>query len=254
MRKRGTISLETKYMIVERLEAQVKRSDIKKEFNIKARQTIHQIWNNRTNIKQRYEAMRKKDTKNASYIRQSNFPQVEKSLILWIKQMDPKQQKTITGPMIREKAKEFAYHFGITHFKASDGFIAGLKKRYSFDNLYNIELNNEELDPLNHLEIQCIESESSVNEQVNEQVVEEVNEQVDEDVIEDISEEVTTADAFSYLTGLKIYFMNRGNSKACEQLQNIEIELMKTHFMEQKQNKNVKSIAKAKTSKIRNPS
>ena len=53
-KKRETISLYKKYQIVEKLEANQRRSDVQKEFQINSRQAIHEIWKNRHKIKSRY--------------------------------------------------------------------------------------------------------------------------------------------------------------------------------------------------------
>ena len=73
--------------------------------------------------------MKNKNTKRCSYIRKSNFPQVQEALIKWIKQMRD-NKVSLSGPVIKEKALIFARLLGIENFKASDGYIAGLKKRY----------------------------------------------------------------------------------------------------------------------------
>ena len=80
--------------------------------------------------------MKKKDVKTSSYVRDSNFPLVENALVIWIQQVRS-QKVNLSGPTIKSKAIEFANKLNVKNFKASDGDIVGLKKRYNLE--YRIE-------------------------------------------------------------------------------------------------------------------
>ena len=122
-KKRSTISIDVKYKIIKKLESGVHRKHVIKEFKINSRQMIHEIWKNKDKIKQRYEMMKKTDSQQCKYIRQSNNPQLEKALIKWFPQM--RQSKvSLSGPVIKSKAIKYAEMLKINDFKASDGWFA----------------------------------------------------------------------------------------------------------------------------------
>jgi Tc5 transposase DNA-binding domain/CENP-B N-terminal DNA-binding domain len=58
------------------------------------------------------------------------FPQVENALILWLSQALV-ANITITGDILKEKAKIFATLFNIENFNGSDGWLANFKRRHS---------------------------------------------------------------------------------------------------------------------------
>lgn len=135
-RKRVTISLHAKYEIIKCFEDKVKTSEIKERFKLKDRKNAHLIIKNKEKIKQKYQNMKKKDVETSSYVRDSNFPLVENALVIWIQQMRS-QKVNLSGPTIKSKAIEFANKLNVKNFKASDGYIVGLKKRYNLE--YRIE-------------------------------------------------------------------------------------------------------------------
>lgn len=134
--KRVTISLEIKYEIIKCFESKVKTNEIVKRFGLKDRRNVHSIVKKKDKIKEKYENMKKKDAKISSYIRRSNYPQLEEAIIRWIHQMRG-QKVPLSGPLIKEQALKFAQMMNINEFKASDGYIAGLKKRCNIE--YRIE-------------------------------------------------------------------------------------------------------------------
>ena len=134
--KRVTISLHTKYEIIKCFEDKVKISEIKERFKLKDRKNVHVIIKNKEKIKQKYQNMKKKDVKTSSYVRDSNFPLVENALVISIQQMRS-QKANLSGPTIKSKAIEFANKLNVQNFKANDGYIVGLKKRYNLE--YRIE-------------------------------------------------------------------------------------------------------------------
>ena len=126
-RKRVTISLHTKYEIIKCFEDKVKISEIKERFKLKDRKNVHVIIKNKEKIKQKYQNMKKKDVKTSSYVRDSNFPLVENALVIWIQQMRS-QKVNLSGSTIKAKAIDLAIKLNVQNFKASDGYIVGLKK------------------------------------------------------------------------------------------------------------------------------
>ena len=71
--------------------------------------------------------MKKKDAKTSSYVRDSNFLLVENALVIWIQQMRS-QKVNLSGSTIKAKAIDLAIKLNVQNFKASDGYIVGLKK------------------------------------------------------------------------------------------------------------------------------
>ncbi|XP_044595847.1 tigger transposable element-derived protein 4-like [Cotesia glomerata] len=62
--------------------------------------------------------------------RLSEFPDVEKCLLEWIKQTMDKNIP-IDGPLLKEKSKQFASKLGINNFLASNGWLDGFKRRHN---------------------------------------------------------------------------------------------------------------------------
>src|SRR6266576_3786621 len=61
-------------------------------------------------------------------IRLAEFPNVEKCLVTWIKQC-LQNNILINGPLIKQKAQDFACKLEINNFSASKGWLYGSKKR-----------------------------------------------------------------------------------------------------------------------------
>ena len=55
--------------------------------------------------------------------------QVEEALLLWIREARS-ENVPLDGPIIKDKALEFANHFGQVNFKGSNGWLANFKKRH----------------------------------------------------------------------------------------------------------------------------
>jgi transcriptional regulator with XRE-family HTH domain len=62
-------------------------------------------------------------------IRTISYPDVESSLAIWFMQALLANQ-TITGDILKTKARTFAQMLNIEKFSASDGWLSGFKKRY----------------------------------------------------------------------------------------------------------------------------
>ena len=86
-RKRIKISLQTKYEIIKCFENKIKVKDIQEKFELKDWKNVYEIIEIKDKIVEKYENMKKKDAEKSSYVRQSNYPQLEKALVKWIQQM-----------------------------------------------------------------------------------------------------------------------------------------------------------------------
>mgnify|MGYP002717848940 FL=1 len=105
-RLRSSINLKTKYLIVKQIvEEKKSRKDVQNEFGIKSKQTLHQILKQKEKIVERYENLNKKNCKKTSYLSQSNYPQVEKALLLWMSEARS-AHLSINGEVIRQKGIE----------------------------------------------------------------------------------------------------------------------------------------------------
>ncbi|CAB5359608.1 unnamed protein product [Rhizophagus irregularis] len=68
-----------------------------------------------------------------------NYPQIEEALSIWIDQQISRDL-TLSGPIIQEKAKEFAILFNIDNFLASGGWLSNFKRR---NNLHTFKIRGE---------------------------------------------------------------------------------------------------------------
>lgn len=68
-----------------------------------------------------------------------NYPQIEEALSIWVDQQISRDF-TLSGPIIQEKAKEFATLFNIDNFSASEGWLRNFKHR---NNLHTFKIRGE---------------------------------------------------------------------------------------------------------------
>lgn len=126
-RKRVSITLETKYKIIQLIDQKVSNEDILKKFRNEIRDTynISKIKKNRKDIVSAYESSTSTKVKS---LKTSKYPDIEKGLLEFILKCN-----TIGIPvntlLLKEKANEFAIKLGYTEFKSSEGFISRFKKR-----------------------------------------------------------------------------------------------------------------------------
>ena len=69
----------------------------------------------------------------------SNFPQIEEAVSIWVDQQISRNL-ILSGPIIQEKAKEFAILFDINGFSASGGWLNNFKRR---NNLHTFKISGE---------------------------------------------------------------------------------------------------------------
>jgi hypothetical protein len=73
--------------------------------------------------------MKKSHTKRAFYVRQSNYPNLEEALLIWIKQMRG-NRVPLSTQLILKKASDFAALLGYEKFMASNGYFQRFKSRW----------------------------------------------------------------------------------------------------------------------------
>ncbi|GBP70103.1 Tigger transposable element-derived protein 4 [Eumeta japonica] len=123
-RKIKVLSLSDKLKIVNAFESGKFRNEIQREFNL-PESTYYKIIKSKDSIKSACSD----GHGNIKRIRVSEFPNIEKCLLEWIKQTRDKNIP-IDGPLLKKKSKEFATKLGIENFSASNGWLEGFKRRH----------------------------------------------------------------------------------------------------------------------------
>ena len=126
--KKARIDLKTKYEIIKLVKSGMKKEEIRKKFNLKNRSNINIIMNNEEKIMKSIESMNKKKSAIVCRIKASTYPDVEEALILWMKNVRA-NEIPLSGETIKAKASEFAKQLNHNDFKATDGYLRGLKRR-----------------------------------------------------------------------------------------------------------------------------
>lgn len=123
-RKIKVLSLSDKLKIVNAFESGKSRNEILREFNL-PESTYYKIIKSKDSIKSECSD----GHGNIKRTRVSEFSNIEKCLLEWIKQTLDKNIP-IDGPLLKEKSKEFAIKLGIQNFSASNGWLEGFKRRH----------------------------------------------------------------------------------------------------------------------------
>ena len=116
-RKYKCLTIAEKKKLIEKVEEGEKKSDVAKEFKIPL-STPSTIIKHKEKIS---AAQTQRTTK-------SEFPRLEESLVIWLRQCRG-QKVSISGNLLKEKAKEFASILSIKNFAASEGWLTNFKKR-----------------------------------------------------------------------------------------------------------------------------
>ena len=131
--KRNSITLEKKKEIINVIEnGKMKQSDVVRNYNL-SKSTVNTIWKNR----RKYEDSISSGLcgHNAKRIRQCNFENLERALVIWIKQVHS-ENFVIDGPILKEKALMFAAEMGYEDFSGSDGWFDRFKNEEKFTSVF----------------------------------------------------------------------------------------------------------------------
>ena len=79
-KSRHKLLLKEKYNIISKVESRITRSEVITEYKLKSSSHLTNILKQKQKIKERYEKIGSKASKTASRVRQSNYPDVEKTL------------------------------------------------------------------------------------------------------------------------------------------------------------------------------
>jgi hypothetical protein len=124
--KRNQIPLQDKYEIIKLIDSGAKSCDIIEKFKLKNKSTLSTIKKMKDTIISNYEQNR--FTSKRKKFKCSAYPKLEEQLKKWIVFVW-KNTIPLTGPIIKEKAKEYAQLSGINDFEASDGWLANFRSR-----------------------------------------------------------------------------------------------------------------------------
>lgn len=120
-RTHTTLSVLKKQQIISAIDNGAKKIDVAKQFEI-APSTLTSILHKREFILQAPSKSKIKRQK------QPEFPDLEKSLLLWFAQCR-QSNIPVSGPLLIEKAQFFAKKLNFNNFKASSGWLDRFKKR-----------------------------------------------------------------------------------------------------------------------------
>ena len=125
-KKRKTISLARKVDILHEVESGEKKGDIAKKFEIQP-STLSSILTQKEIVLMKWSgsgsvSQRKK-------IRSVIYENVDQTLLKWFT-LQRSRDVPISGPLMQEKARQFAVEFGHADFKASSGFLDSFKARH----------------------------------------------------------------------------------------------------------------------------
>ncbi|XP_042203872.1 tigger transposable element-derived protein 4-like isoform X1 [Homarus americanus] len=123
--KRGALSLETKVEIIRRIQSGEKQVDLAMEYNV-GRSTLSFIMKHA----EKFLGVWKngKFHPDSKRLRGAQREDVEEALYEWYKQA-LQMHITITGPILCQKAKDFAVKLGYKEFKATHGWLDRFKHR-----------------------------------------------------------------------------------------------------------------------------
>ncbi|CAH0721933.1 unnamed protein product, partial [Brenthis ino] len=121
---RSSTVISDKLKIVTEFESGKSRNEIQRELNL-TESTYYKIIKSKDSIKSECSD----GHGNIKKTRVSEFPNIEKCLLEWIKQtLD--MNIPLDGLLLKEKSKQFATKLGIKNFSASNGWLEGFKKRH----------------------------------------------------------------------------------------------------------------------------
>lgn len=126
MTQRSSISLEKKLLIINKVEEGLKKKDVARQFGILP-STLSNILKNKAVILKNLED-EQLSTKRKR-LRTCLFEDIDEAMLKWVTAARGKNLP-ISGPLMKQKAKEFADALGHEDFEASTGWLDKFKKRH----------------------------------------------------------------------------------------------------------------------------
>ncbi|XP_040075177.2 tigger transposable element-derived protein 6-like [Ixodes scapularis] len=122
---RSSLPFSTKVEIIRRVERGEKKSEVAASFKI-ARSTLSTILKNKPAILQK---SRDRPNADGKRIRAPAFDRVEKALYAWFLDIRARNLP-VSGPMLQQKAKDFAFLLDVQDFSGGSGWLQRFKERY----------------------------------------------------------------------------------------------------------------------------
>lgn len=123
-KKRKVFSIEEKYHVIWRLQNGETNSEIAKECGV-SHSTISTIWKNRDKIKVLFE----NNSLKLKRSRTSEHKVMEDALLIWFKHQRA-NNVPISGPILQQKANDFARLMGKENFKCSSSWVQRFRARH----------------------------------------------------------------------------------------------------------------------------
>jgi len=122
-RKLKTKTLVKKCEIIRKIENGMSNKEASDKFDV-PKNTISTWMKNKQKL---FEALEEVSS-SSKKLRGCDYGEVDKAVLKWFS-LQRSQNVPIDGPMLKEKALQFAEKFNLTAFKASDGWLDKWKKR-----------------------------------------------------------------------------------------------------------------------------
>ncbi|XP_065304542.1 tigger transposable element-derived protein 6-like [Dermacentor albipictus] len=125
--KRQNLTISSKLEIIRRVERGEKKSDVAAAYSI-PRSTLSTILKNKADIRAKADK-RPAATTSARRVRTAAFEDVEAAVYKWF--VDVRSQNIpVSGPMIEQKAKDFAFMLNRHDFRGGSGWLQRFKERH----------------------------------------------------------------------------------------------------------------------------
>lgn len=125
-KKRTSLTFAAKLEAIQRVENGEKKSSVAEALGL-PRSTLSTLLKNKSDIKAKAE---QNQHSGARRVRKAAFEDVEKSLHKWF--IDARARNIpVSGPMLQQKAKTFAFILGAENFNASSGWLQRFKARFN---------------------------------------------------------------------------------------------------------------------------
>lgn len=125
IKKRRSLSVEEKVRMIELLEAGASNADVCRYLGI-SQSTLSTIWKSREHLKTVFYS----DFAHKKKLKSSQHKDIEQALLQWFK-VQRSQNFPISGPILQEKADDFARLLNKPNFKCSASWITRFRKRHN---------------------------------------------------------------------------------------------------------------------------
>jgi hypothetical protein len=110
-----------------KIKSGVKRDLLLSEYKLRSYSHLTEIMKKEEKIIEKYQSISNKTSVKTFALKEAKHPELEKALILWMRQMRTSRMN-LTADLILKKAEKFAKDLGFD-FKPTNGYLKGLKQR-----------------------------------------------------------------------------------------------------------------------------